>query len=602
LHINEPTLDKFQANLYPSVEDRGYYYLSEFEMMKKDGNIFATENTVFPLQDERGIRIGWVSVIRDITKRKFANEALQKAHDELERRVEERTAELVTSNEMLNQEVAERKQAEEALREDSEQLQKLSEASFDGVVIMEKGVIQAANQTFADLYGYELSEIIGMDALDFISPESKDIVLNKIIAGYEKRYEATVQKKEGKKFEVEACGAAITYKGRPARITAMRDITKRKQAEEALKESEVKHKTLVHNIPGMVYRGYTDWSAEIISGSEEICGYTNKELNSEKESWLSIIHPDDKAKVFMKGSELAKRKQNIVQTYRIVTKGGDNRWVEDWKTSLFTEEGEFIGIDGIVVDITKRKRTEEALQKIHVELEQRVEKRTRELEVQKTRLRFLSAQLINAQEQERRRVSKGLHDEMGQALAILKLRLRSIQRDFPEGQSTLKEEFDDTAQHVDQIIETVRRLSKDLSPAILEDLGLSSALEWLIENFGKQHSIRTSVEMVNIDHLFSQETQTNLYRIFQEALTNIIKHARAGHVSFVVKKEEKGSVFFLIKDNGKGFDVNEAVAVDIVERGIGLTAMNERAHMMGAILDIQSRPGEGTRITLEISA
>jgi signal transduction histidine kinase len=190
---------------------------------------------------------------------------------------------------------------------------------------------------------------------------------------------------------------------------------------------------------------------------------------------------------------------------------------------------------------------------------------------------------------------------MGQALAILKLRLRSIQREFPEGQSSLKEEFDDTAQHIDQIIENVRRLSRDLSPAILEDLGLSAALKWLIKNFGKQHSIRTSVEIVNIDHLFSQETQTNLYRIFQEALTNILKHARAGHVSFVVKKEEKGSVFFLIKDNGKGFDVNEAKSENIAERGMGLTAMNERAYMMGAILDIQSRPGEGTRITLEIS-
>jgi len=267
LHINEPTLIKFQENLYPSIKDRGYYYLSEFEMKKKDGTIFATENTVFPLKDERGIRIGWVSAIRDITERKLAKEALQKAHDELERRVEERTAELVRSNEMLKQEVDERK-----------------------------------------------------------------------------------------------------------------------QAEEALKESELKHKTLVHNIPGMVYRGYTDWSAEIISGSEEICGYTNKELNSEKESWLSIIHSDEKARISMEGYELAKRKQSTVQTYRIVTKGGDHRWIEDRKTSLFTEEGEFIGIDGIVLDITKRKQIEEALQKAHEKLERRVEERTRELEAQKKSL------------------------------------------------------------------------------------------------------------------------------------------------------------------------------------------------------------------------
>jgi len=145
----------------------------------------------------------------------------------------------------------------------------------------------------------------------------------------------------------------------------------------------------------------------------------------------------------------------------------------------------------------------------------------------------------------------------------------------------------------------VRRLSRDLSPSILEDLGLSAAFEWLIENFSRQHSVQTSVEIINIDRLFAQETQTNLYRISQEALTNIGKHALAGHVAFVVKKENSSVVFF-IEDNGKGFDVNEVMTGNIAERGMGLTAMNERANMIGANLDIRSRPGEGARITLKI--
>ena len=113
---------------------------------------------------------------------------------------------------------------------------------------------------------------------------------------------------------------------------------------------------------------------------------------------------------------------------------------------------------------------------------------------------------------------------------------RSIQKKFPEGESSLQEECDKISLYVDQIIDNVRRLSRDLSPAILEDLGLSAALEWLIENFNKQHSIQTRVKIVDINPLFSKETQTNLYRIFQEALTNIGKHAHASHVSFVVKK------------------------------------------------------------------
>ncbi len=215
------------------------------------------------------------------------------------------------------------------------------------------------------------------------------------------------------------------------------------------------------------------------------------------------------------------------------------------------------------------------------------------------RLRFLSSQLIKSQEQERKRVSKGLHDEMGQALALLKHRLRSIQRKLPQGQSSLQEECDDTSRYIDRIIDNVRRLSRDLSPSILEDLGLSAAFEWLIENFSRQHSVQTSVEIIDIDRLFAQEIQTNLYRIFQEALTNIGKHALADHVAFVVKKENSSVVFF-IEDNGKGFDVNEAMTGNIAERGMGLTAMNERANMIGANLDIRSRPGEGARITLKI--
>ena len=147
----------------------------------------------------------------------------------------------------------------------------------------------------------------------------------------------------------------------PEVVRKHNDRLSRKQAEEALKESELKHKTLVQNIPGMAYRGYPDWSAEIISGGEEICSYTNQELNSKEEGWISIIHPDDMERVFSEGSELAKRPKDLVQTYRIITKGGSVRWVEDRKASLFSEEGEFIGIDGIVLDITSRRQAEDAL-------------------------------------------------------------------------------------------------------------------------------------------------------------------------------------------------------------------------------------------------
>jgi PAS domain S-box-containing protein len=139
------------------------------------------------------------------------------------------------------------------------------------------------------------------------------------------------------------------------------DITDRVRTEEDLRESESKYKTLINNIPGMIYRAYSDWSVEVISGSEVICDYADKEFNSKEENWLSIIHHDDKERVREEGFELTQVQKDLVQIYRIITKSGDICWIEDRKTSLFSEEGEFKWIDGIVFNITERKQSEDAL-------------------------------------------------------------------------------------------------------------------------------------------------------------------------------------------------------------------------------------------------
>jgi len=215
------------------------------------------------------------------------------------------------------------------------------------------------------------------------------------------------------------------------------------------------------------------------------------------------------------------------------------------------------------------------------------------------RLRSLSSQLIKAQEKERSRLSKELHDELGQALALLKHRVRSVQKNLSESHPSLSRDCEQTGSYIDEIIESVRRLSRELSPSILQDLGLSSALRWLVENFPKQYSLETSFEIDDIDHFVSEEAQTNLYRISQEALTNIAKHAEANHVSFVVKKNEK-SVSVAIEDDGKGLDLNNIRSGHSPEKGLGLETMEERARMLGASLEISSRTGGGTRIALTI--
>ncbi len=214
-------------------------------------------------------------------------------------------------------------------------------------------------------------------------------------------------------------------------------------------------------------------------------------------------------------------------------------------------------------------------------------------------LRFLSGRLFKAQEMERKRLSIELHDELGQGLALLKHRLRFIDNKLKTDHESVADECRNTISDIDRIIENVRRLSRDLSPSILEDLGLSAAIRWLIDSFQKQHVVEVDLDMDNVDHLFSEEAQTNIYRIFQEILNNIGKHADAGKVS-VNAKIEVDHVFFKVKDDGKGFDLNKAITLNFTERGIGLAAMDERAHMLRALLDVNSSPGKGAMVELKI--
>ena len=146
-------------------------------------------------------------------------------------------------------------------------------------------------------------------------------------------------------------------------LILIKQLTKRRKTEEALKESEAKHRNLIKNIPGMVYKAYPDWSAEIISGCKEICGYTSVEIHNKANNWIDVIHPADREEIKKDGLQLVHKQKELIQIYRIITKSDDIHWVEDHKTSIFSEKGEFTGIEGIVFDITERKRAEVELSK-----------------------------------------------------------------------------------------------------------------------------------------------------------------------------------------------------------------------------------------------
>jgi signal transduction histidine kinase len=207
---------------------------------------------------------------------------------------------------------------------------------------------------------------------------------------------------------------------------------------------------------------------------------------------------------------------------------------------------------------------------------------------------------LNAQEAERQRISIGLHDELGQALMHLKFKIGTFVRECQKGPRLLSDTPDGLLSSVDEIIEYVRRLSRELSPSILEELGLTSSIHYLAEEFSGHYQINcNAIELDQIDDIFSFETQLNVFRIFQECLTNIARHAQASRVSIAAKM--KGDhVLFVVEDDGKGFDVKHQTSLNGGQRGVGISAIQQRVRMLAGSLEMESVKDSGTRVSFTI--
>ena len=271
-------------------------------------------------------------------------------------------------------------------------------------------------------------------------------------------------------------------------------------------------------------------------------------------------------------------------------------------------------VGGIFVRERRRRKAEVALQEAHerlqtqaAELEKHrahlkdlVEERTAALSGAQQRLMQLSTRLLTAQEEERRRISKEIHDEMGGTLAAAKIGVSQALKGLTPEQEAARAGCECAREALDRAIDGVYRLSRNLSPYVLEDLGLSGALRWLLDAFTRQlPGVEATLEDADIDDLFAHDTQVVFYRIVQEALTNIAKHSDARSVSMTIRREEN-SVMLVVEDNGRGFDIRKLLEENPGERGMGMRTMDERARMLGGRLEVWSQPERGTRLTFTI--
>jgi len=226
--------------------------------------------------------------------------------------------------------------------------------------------------------------------------------------------------------------------------------------------------------------------------------------------------------------------------------------------------------------------------------------RLRESEEQ---LRSLSGALMHAREDEQKRIALELHDELGQALASLKLQIRIIEKECASGPSggsqCVISRLQELREFINEIINTTRRISKNLSPVIIDDLGLDAAIQHLVQHFSEVYGISCVCDLPSLGSFFERENYLFIYRLLQEALSNVGRHSGASEVHLFLE-ERDDTLLVTVQDDGVGFSEQELEMVSLEQRGLGMTVMAERIKMLGGTLERHSAPGEGTRITFHL--
>jgi len=238
---------------------------------------------------------------------------------------------------------------------------------------------------------------------------------------------------------------------------------------------------------------------------------------------------------------------------------------------------------------------EASLRKARDELEARVENRTAELKNLSDQLRALAARLQTVREEERTTVAREIHDELGQALTAIKIDLTAVLRELPTDEGPIVQRSQSTLILLDEAIESVRKIATELRPGILDDLGLVAAVEWAAEEFQARTGTKCEVSLPDADIAMDPECTTALFRIFQETLTNVARHAKATKVSARLSKES-GNVFLEVQDNGRGIDEKHLSAA----RSLGIMGMRERALLLGGDFTVRGAPGKGTTVEVRI--
>ena len=359
-----------------------------------------------------------------------------------------------------------------------------------------------------------------------------------------------------------------------------RKIANLEKAEAARRESEEKYRNLVESTRDLIFIVSKEGNYTYVNPQfERITGYSVRDLIGLPFTFL--VAPEHVEATILRFKKGIRGEDTPPYEADLVHRSGERIPVEFMVTTLYDTEGRAVGRFGIGRDITERRRAEETLKQ------------------QSRQLRILSARLAEAEESERKRIARELHDQVGQNLTVVGINLSIIKSKLPAGgMDPLQARLEDSIVLVEEITEFTRSLMSDLRPPDMDLLGLVASIGWYGERFSMRSGVEVVVEGEEIHPRPAPDIENNLFRIIQEVLTNIGKHAQARSVRIRIDVVD-GLLRLVITDDGVGFDPLRAPKAD--ERGgWGLMTMAERAEAIGGRFLVESEIGKGTRVAVEV--
>jgi len=458
------------------------------------------------------------------------------------------------------------------------------------ITIDEWGIVESMNPMSEKIFGYAASEVLGKN-IKMLMPEPYRSEHDSYIRNYMKTGQAKViglsrelqaRRKDGTIFPIELSINVVLADEHWLFTGVVRDISARRIVEEKLQKSERKLSTLVSNLPGMVYhcRNDKNWTMEYLSeGCMALTGYRPQDLikNHRVSYGQNVIHPEDRENVWKEVQNALRKSESFQITYRIRTFTGEEKWVWEQGRGINSSDGDLEAVEGFITDITSNKR---ALQ---------------DFERSQKELRNLSQRLQTIREEEKKHIAREIHDELGQFLTALKMDLTILEDELNEDQKPLRERAQVMGGLIDSTIKSIQRICMELRPQILDVLGLSEAIEWQCQEYERNTGIICDLVLPKKKLNLDQDRSITCFRILQESLTNVTRHAEATRV--IIKLENKKNYLVLkIEDNGKG--INEEKLSD--PNSLGLIGMRERTLVFNGNVKIAGCLGKGTTLTAEI--